>query len=77
MKCFVCGYDEEGLARNLEFAKANGLDEILEIERKLKPFIELHGATIGPWFTESSGKIVGVPATLYACPNCGTVRMEV
>ena len=72
MKCTACGYDEEGLARNLEFAKANGLDEILEIERKLNPFIELHGAKT------CSDKDLDYPlnATIYACPNCGTVRMD-
>lgn len=70
MKCTACGYDD--IAQ--EPFKSEHL--VIDGTGPKKQFIELHGATIGPWFTESSGKIVGVPVTIYACPNCGTVRMD-
>jgi len=70
MKCTACGYDDtEQKPVKTERICIDGAGQ-------KKPFIELHGATIGPWFTESSGKIVGVPVTIYACPSCGTVRMD-
>ena len=70
MKCAACGYDDtEQEPVMTEYGCIVG-------SGKKEPFIEIYGSIIGPLNAESSGKIVGVPKTLYACPNCGTVRMD-
>jgi len=62
MVCMVCGYRNKAIN-----------------------FIELNGMETGPYVTEcerlSGGRLVesrrGTPITLYACPECGTVRIEI
>ena len=72
MKCFACGYDDTPGTVSLDVLVKDGD----MIPNGKKPFIGIYGTITGPLFVESTGKIVGKPKTLYACPNCGTVRME-
>lgn len=84
MTCKACGYDEEKAKQNADFCDTMGPDwkNAQETTRAYcKPWIELHGIERGP-FTVNCGPggepvEVGQPAKLYACPHCGTVRMEV
>ena len=66
MKCTACGYDDtEQKPVKTERICIDGTGQ-------KKPFIELHGATT------CRDKDLDYPlnVTLYACPNCGTVRMD-
>ena len=75
MKCLACGYDDVGdvMRGHRHDRMANGT----------KPFIELTNIQRGPLHYESQtdgfttrAVARGFPVTAYACPQCGTVRIE-
>ena len=68
MICIACGYSDIDIGKSYD---GGPIEPIVKAGEK--PFIELHGATT------CRDKDLDYPlnVTLYACPNCGTVRMEV
>ena len=71
MKCFACGYDDtEQEPVMTEYGCIVG-------SGKKEPFVEIIGCFMKYNFN-TAGDITGSEcADLYACPNCGTVRMDI
>ena len=68
MKCTACGYEHDNTKPgeySVETTLGNGGTMKTTYKNGGKPFVEIYGL-----LTTTRG-------TLYACPNCGTVRMEV
>jgi hypothetical protein len=64
MKCFACGY------RYKEMVDENFDDDYKEVSDGKESFIQLQNTIMNPNSYEEH------TAKLYACPICGTVRME-
>ena len=66
MKCTACGYDDNEARRDSHFSR---------YPEKVKEFVPItinyEKQVIDACHTQFHWQ------TLYACPNCGTVRMEV
>lgn len=74
MKCTACGYDdtEQGPV-NTDRIKIDGTGT-------KEKFIELRNVARPPFgYVNNNGtaKMTGEPALLFACPNCGTVKMDI
>lgn len=76
MKCAACGYSDVG--NEMQGHRHDRMSD------GSKPFIEIFGSERGPgeyiilrdgW--QDKAVFSGVPVKLYACPVCGTVKMEV
>lgn len=76
MKCAACGYDDQ-----------SNIDERLR-DDGVKQFIELSVVERGPFFAGTpydwpAGKsgapavMRGSPTKILACPQCGTVRIDI
>lgn len=89
MKCKACGFDQGKAVSDQEFAhkalaNAPKLLKSLKEVAELK-FVELAIAERAPFFAgtiegrggDCQAVIRGTPTTLYACPRCGTVRIDI
>ena len=77
MKCFACGYeyDSENPEEYIfETTLGNGVKMKTIILQRGKPFIRIGPATLMDDTVYGAGGYTHIP--LYACPNCGTVRMD-
>ena len=71
MKCAACGYDTSGGDPEYYGPPGDQFVEILGLERG-----PLHYETQTDGFT-TQAVARGFPTRAYACPQCGTVRIEV
>lgn len=73
MKCEACGYDDHGNSHEWVESATTDKGEKIQIVHKTNtsPFRKYYikAAITTPGFIETE--------VLFACPNCGTVRMEV
>jgi hypothetical protein len=69
MKCFACGYDDEK-SPFFVIIRNHSVRKIADGER---PFIELYGLSD---VVKRGRLVIRNALPLYACPNCGTVRMD-
>ena len=74
MKCAACGYDTRGGDPEYYGPPADPFIELVVVERG--PFFT---GTPDVWPTGGSIPAIkrGTPTKLLACPECGTVRIEV
>jgi rubredoxin len=90
MKCAACGYeyDNDKPGQYIQNRKTGNGGELSTITfQKGEPWIELTIVERGPFFTgtpdawPTGGSIPaikrGTPTKIYACPQCGTVRIDV
>lgn len=86
MKCAACGHDYQGdTPIELRYGEIIPFIKIIGCEKEpfkttLYSISPITGMEVP--FRENSHlsatqRTTGVPVTLYACPNCGTVKMEV
>ena len=72
MKCAACGYDNEEASSKAKAAEKIFEGRILEeIKAHVKPFIERY-----IYMSDSPNGFIFI-GRMYACPQCGTVRIEV
>ena len=78
MKCFVCGYSYNGKNPNeyeIETKTGNGCIMKTVYKNGGKPFIEICG--LSGEVRRSGNLIIRNVIPIYACPNCGTIRVGV
>lgn len=88
MKCAACGYDKEVAMHQAKEAEGAFSGKSLELIRSyVRPWIELTVVERGPFFAgtpdvwPTGGSVPaikrGTQTKILACPQCGTVRIEI